>query len=194
MSVFSCCWNLIHMLMRWIPMDFSLLCRRYHLQHSMPPPLAFCQFLSLSRSLTFMLSLGHKLAHSNLLYGSMQFCLCQVVERFRQISIHLSVCLKCFFPVNRNPSDKHLALANLNFWLSYGKILHIKVENCLFCYFINKRTVTKIIPWPYTRTCEQNQSVFTGNKTWGMGKQWAQDTQYAYVCCKHFFSNCRGWI
>lgn len=47
MSASSCCWNLIHMLMSWIPMDFSLRCCRYHSQTLCSPLLGFCLVVSL---------------------------------------------------------------------------------------------------------------------------------------------------
>lgn len=37
-SVLSCCWNLIHMLMSKIPMVFFLLCHRYYPSNSLHPP------------------------------------------------------------------------------------------------------------------------------------------------------------
>lgn len=76
MSVFPCCWNLIHMLMRWIPMEFYVLCCRYHPENPLPSPITASACLSLSHYLPFILYLVHFNLIRNCICFSIQFYLC----------------------------------------------------------------------------------------------------------------------
>lgn len=114
MSVLSCCWNLIHMLMSWIPMDFSLLCHRYYPPTLCHPLLFLTVFVSLVHSwLSLLLRIPTSFTvttHSLIVIvrcdtftagEDMNLCCHQAVSRFWVTGMHDLAPLKCFLQINR---------------------------------------------------------------------------------------------
>lgn len=111
-SVFSACWNSIQMLMSRIPMDFSLLCHRYHLhktqQHSPPRflsvfvSLVLSNFHSLSGSKPCSQQSGTKLVVPSATFPAginMHMHHHQVMQRLWKINCYFPSCQRCYFPM-----------------------------------------------------------------------------------------------